>query len=328
MDFSRQLFWQYLFSQPIVSGAGVTLLLAVLSQVAGIGIGLFAALARLSSIKIGPRFLFVGALSGLVAWSIHPVLGGELTKWWAHHLGQPPPGGCETWLAYLIAVFGGGWVAAGLAWRLWPHSPRWMRWIGQPGWYPLRSLSGFYLWLFRGTPLLVQLFFVYFALPDMTGRNLILDEFKSAFVALSLNEGAYMAEIIRAGITSVDGGQMEAALSVGMRRGLAMRRIVIPQAVRVIIPPTGNEFISMLKNTSLAYAIAVQEIFWQEEQIRSANFQSFTMLSVISIWYLGMTSVATVLQGYVERYFERGFNRDVKQPGAMQRLMVGALRRG
>jgi polar amino acid transport system permease protein len=193
---------------------------------------------------------------------------------------------------------------------------------------PVRWFVGFYLWIFRGTPLLVQLFFVYFAVPQFTNENLILGEFLSAFVAFSLNEGAYMAEIVRAGITSVDFGQMEAASSLGMTRGLAMRRIILPQAVRIIIPPTGNEFVSMLKNTSLASTIAVTEIFYQTNQIRSATFHAFEPLAVVSLWYLAMTTVANYLQTFLEDYFGRGFTREVRQAGIMRRTLSAAMRRG
>ena len=172
-----------------------------------------------------------------------------------------------------------------------------------------RLLAGFYIWLFRGTPLLVQIIFVYFAVPELTRERIIINEFWSAVIALTLNEGAYMAEIIRAGITSVDLGQMEAAESLGMTRGLAMRRVIIPQAIRFIIPPTGNEFISMLKNTSLAYVIGTHEILFQTEQIISSTFKYFELLSVVSLWYLAMTTVATYFQSRLESYFGRGFTR-------------------
>jgi polar amino acid transport system permease protein len=158
-------------------------------------------------------------------------------------------------------------------------------------------------------------------------HQIIIGEFQSALIALSLNEGAYMAEIVRAGIISVDAGQTEAAQSLGMTGWQTMRRIVLPQAVRFIIPPTGNEFISMLKNTSLAYYISTHEIFFETTQIASATFKYFELLSVVSVWYLAMTTVATFLQGMLERRFERGFSRDVRGPGLMQRMMPMAFRR-
>lgn len=169
---------------------------------------------------------------------------------------------------------------------------------------------------------------MYFAIPQLTNERIILSEFVSAFLAFALNEGAYMAEIVRAGITSVDAGQMEAAASLGMTRGLAMRRIILPQAIRIIIPPTGNEFISMLKNTSLAYSISVQEIFFQTDQLRSATFKELEPLAGVSLWYLAMTTVASFFQARLERRYERGFTRDVRGPGVMQRAMSGAFRRG
>jgi len=191
-----------------------------------------------------------------------------------------------------------------------------------------RAMSWVYLWLFRGTPLLVQIFFVYFAVPQLTGERIALNEFWSAMLALSLNEGAYMAEIIRAGIASVDAGQVEAAESLGMSRGLTMRRIILPQAIRIIIPPTGNEFISMLKNTSLAYAISLQEIFFSTDQLRSATYTEFEPLAIVSVWYLVMTTVASYFQGHLERYFGRGVSREIRDPGLFQRAMTGAFRRG
>lgn len=191
-----------------------------------------------------------------------------------------------------------------------------------------RWLSGLYIWLFRGTPLLVQIVFVYFAIPQISGQRLIINEFGSALIALSINEGAYMAEIIRAGITSVDPGQTEAAQSLGMTGWLTMRRIVLPQAIRFIIPPTGNEFISMLKNTSLAYVVSTKEIFFQTTQLESATFRYFEPLTIVSLYYLSMTTVATIIQSFLERRYERGFVRDIRRPGMMQRAMLGALRRG
>lgn len=207
-----------------------------------------------------------------------------------------------------------------------------------------RALTGFYLWLFRGTPLLVQIAFVYFAVPQITdvhvntrfallnwllnNHRIVINEFWSAMIALSLNEGAYMAEIVRAGITSVEAGQMEAAQSLGMTHWTAMRRVIIPQAIRVIIPPTGNEFISMLKNTSLAYVISTHEIFFETNALATATFRYFEPLTIVSLWYLAMTTVATYVQGHLERHFGRGFSRDYRGPGPVQRALAGALRRG
>jgi polar amino acid transport system permease protein len=190
-----------------------------------------------------------------------------------------------------------------------------------------RWFTGLYIWLFRGTPLLVQIVFVYFVVPQVTNYNVNLNEFWSAFIALALNEGAYMAEIVRAGITSVDTGQTEAAQSLGMHRWLTMRRIVLPQAIRFIIPPTGNEFISMLKNTSLAYVISTQELFFAGNEIGTHTFKYFEPMTIISLYYLAMTTVATIFQSYLERHYSRGFTREVRGPNALQRAWeAGAVR--
>jgi polar amino acid transport system permease protein len=168
---------------------------------------------------------------------------------------------------------------------------------------PIRLISGIYAWIFRGTPLLVQIFFIYvtFNLPSI---NLhfwtIPSEALTGIVALSLNEGAYMREIIRAGIDSIDKGQMEAAKSLGMRYGLAMRRIVLPQAARVIVPPLGNEFNNMMKNTSLLAFIGVYEAFADAQQGYSASFNSDYFL-LVAFWYLMLTTVWTFIQAWIER---------------------------
>jgi polar amino acid transport system permease protein len=132
--------------------------------------------------------------------------------------------------------------------------------------------------------------------------------FRAALLALALSEAAYMAEIVRAGILAVDSGQMEAAQSLGMGRALGMRRIVLPQAMRVIVPPTGNETIAMLKDTSLVIAVPVSsELYFQLHAIGARTFQSFPMLIAACIWYLALTSVLMVGQYFLERRFSRGF---------------------
>jgi polar amino acid transport system permease protein len=189
----------------------------------------------------------------------------------------------------------------------------------------IRGASWFYIWVFRGTPLLVQLLFWAFIsalyptidLGIPFGPSFIhLDAndyitlFVAALLAFGLNEGAYMAEIVRAGIISVEEGQTEAAKALGMTRGQTLRRIVLPQAMRVIIPPTGNETISMLKNTSLAAFIALQELLYSATLIYSQNFQQIPLLIVASIWYLAMTSVLSIGQFFLERHYGRGRMRD------------------
>jgi polar amino acid transport system permease protein len=198
--------------------------------------------------------------------------------------------------------------------------------------------SSFYIWFFRGTPVLVQLLFWYniAALYPKIGlgipfgpafihadANTLITPFTAAILGLGLNEGAYMAEIVRAGIISVDPGQGDAAQSLGMTRLQTMRRIVLPQAMRVIIPPTGNETISMLKTTSLVSVIAVADLLYETENIYSVNFKTIPLLIVASIWYLVCTSVLYVGQYYLERYYGRGERE--RQATPLQRIRAGLL---
>ena len=167
----------------------------------------------------------------------------------------------------------------------------------------LRWLAQGYLGFFRGVPVLVQIVFWYNALPVLTNNAINLPALIAGTIALGLNEGAYMTEIIRSGLISVDPGQREAARALGMTKAKAMRRIVMPQALKVIIPPTGNQFIAMLKTTSLLFAIAVPEIFSTGTNIYSQNFKYFEVLFVVSIWYLALTALLTGLQKFIERRF-------------------------
>jgi polar amino acid transport system permease protein len=190
----------------------------------------------------------------------------------------------------------------------------------------LSGSSWLYIWFFRGTPVLVQLlvwFNLAFLYPKISvgipfgpswltvNANSLITPLTAAILGLGLNEGAYMAEIVRAGILSVEHGQAEAAQALGMGRGLTMRRIVLPQAMRVIIPPTGNETISMLKTSSLASVITVTELLYAVQLIYSVNFKTIPLLIVASIWYLIVTSVLTAGQYYVERYYARGAAREL-----------------
>jgi polar amino acid transport system permease protein len=187
------------------------------------------------------------------------------------------------------------------------------------------GVSWVYLWFFRGTPVYVQILFwgnisllfptlgigLPFGGPSLFHANInsIVTPFVAAVLGLGLNEAAYMAEIVRAGIISVEHGQTEAAQALGMTRIQVMRRIVLPQAMRVIIPPTGNETISMLKTTSLVSAVAFQELLYSAQLIYAVNFRTLELLIVASIWYLVMTSILTVGQFYIERRFARGSAR-------------------
>jgi len=151
---------------------------------------------------------------------------------------------------------------------------------------------------------------------NLNGNNFFAG-FRAALLGLALSEAAYMAEIVRAGILSVDTGQTEAAQSLGMGRALAMRRIVLPQAMRVIVPPTGNETIAMLKDTSLVVAVPVtSELFFQLEAVGHRTFNVFPMYVAAILWYLALSSVLMVGQYYIERHFSRGFGarRDVGVP--------------
>jgi polar amino acid transport system permease protein len=169
--------------------------------------------------------------------------------------------------------------------------------------WPLRAVSGVYVWVFRGTPVLVQIFFLYAAvnLPSLhLGLFTMPSEAVTGILALTINEGAYMREIIRAGIDAVDRGQMEAAKSLGMRYGLAMRRIILPQAARVIVPPLGNEFNNMMKTTSLVYTIGAYELFADAEQGYSQSFRAEYFIAA-AFWYLVLTTAWTFVQAWIER---------------------------
>jgi polar amino acid transport system permease protein len=202
--------------------------------------------------------------------------------------------------------------------------------------------SWLYIWFFRGTPVLVQLLFWYniaALYPKVSlgipfgpsfvhiDANTAITPFTAAILGLGLNEGAYMAEIVRAGIISVPEGQSDAAQSLGMTRLQTMRRIVLPQAMRVIIPPTGNETISMLKTSSLASVIVVTELLYAAQLIYSVNFKTIQLLIVASIWYIACTSVLYVGQYYLERYYGRGSARAREDPLA-GRMLRGVLRVG
>src|SRR5437588_235004 len=163
----------------------------------------------------------------------------------------------------------------------------------------LNGPASAYVWFFRGSPLLVQVLLLWDGLPRLF-PGLLLSAYACVLVAFSLNEGAYMAEIIRAGITSVDPGQMEAAKSLGMRYALAMRRIILPQAARVIVPPLGNEFNNMLKTTSIASVIGLLELTGSAEVYGSQDFIIFELLVVATFYYLFLTTVWGYCQSWIE----------------------------
>jgi polar amino acid transport system permease protein len=215
----------------------------------------------------------------------------------------------------------------------------------------LSGAAWVYVWFFRAIPRIVLLFFcanlgaLYATyelgfpfdrqLMDLLGfsgdlrflglnGNQIFAGFTAGLLGLALSEGAYMAEIVRAGIQSVDPGQQEAAQACGMGRGVTLRRIVLPQAMRVIVPPTGNETIAMLKDTSLlAFVPVTNELFFQLQAIGARTFLVFPMLVAACLWYLAMTSVLMVGQFFLERYFSRGFGTGARQ--ARARAKAGSV---
>ncbi|MEQ3553468.1 amino acid ABC transporter permease [Pseudonocardia nematodicida] len=197
--------------------------------------------------------------------------------------------------------------------------------------------SGAFIWFFRGTPLLVQLIFWFnlsalypelslgipFGPAFVTGSaNEFITVYVAALLGLGLNEGAYMAEIVRAGIKSVPTGQREAAEALGMSSRRILFRIVLPQAMRVIIPPTGNQLIGMLKTTSLVSVIALPDLLYSAQMIYSTNFQTIPLLIVASIWYLIVTTILSIGQHFVERHFSRSENKPVPALAAVRRLLT------
>jgi polar amino acid transport system permease protein len=202
---------------------------------------------------------------------------------------------------------------------------------------PLASgASGVYIWLFRGTPLITQLvvwnflalFYPRLGLgipfgPEFVSAdtNSLISQFTASLLGLGLNEAAYMAEIVRGGILSVDAGQLEAAAALGLSRTKTLRRIILPQAMRVIIPPTGNETIARLKTTSLVVVIGYFELMTSAQQIYSQNYRIAPLLIVAALWYLFMTSVLTLIQMQIEKRFARGTARSVPQKGWTSRLL-------
>ncbi len=183
----------------------------------------------------------------------------------------------------------------------------------------LAALAGFYVWIFRGVPTLVQLllwFNLALIIPEIHlgplfsgSTNTLMTPFFAALLGLGLSESAYMAEIVRGGMLSVPPGQVEAARSIGMTPGMTMRRIILPQALPVIVPPTGNEFIGMLKYTSLAFAVSYMDLLSQAQKIYTSNFAVIEVLLSATVWYLVLVSVSMFLQRQLERSLARGRRR-------------------
>ncbi len=209
--------------------------------------------------------------------------------------------------------------------------------LGKMSKFPLfRWLAEVYIWYFRGTPLLVQMSLLFFGLgvthiydfPDIKlGILVISGAVQAGTLALGVNEGAYMAEIVRAGIEAIDPGQMEAAKSLGMTYGLAMQRIVLPQAAKVIIPPLGNEFNSMMKTTSLMVTLSAGELFFGFEQVNARLFKPFELFIAASMYYLALTTVWSIIQARIESGLgeRKGIERG---PGMVQRLFASSSGKG
>lgn len=184
-------------------------------------------------------------------------------------------------------------LALGLAGALATNSPH--RWV--------RLIVHVYVWIFRGTPALVQIVFWYDGISQLTGHAVNFTPFVAGVLALGVNEGAYMTEIIRSGILAVDSGQKEAAAALGLPPKRSMRYVIAPQALRILVPPLSNQFIVLLKNTSLLFVISVAEIFATGQIEFTQSYRYMEVLGVISIWYMALTAIATIIQRLLERRF-------------------------
>lgn len=181
-----------------------------------------------------------------------------------------------------------------------------------------RTFTFLYLWLFRGTPVLFQIIFIYNVLPSFGIR---FSAFVCAVLALSLNEGAFMSEIFRSGLHAVKQGQRTAGLALGMNGAKVFRHIVLPQALRVVLPPIGNQMIGMLKLSALVSVIAVQELLLVANQAASANFRYLEALSAAGIYYLAFTTLFMLLQGWMERALNRRRKSTVRRTSFAERLL-------
>ncbi|WP_283133503.1 amino acid ABC transporter permease [Rhizohabitans arisaemae] len=277
------------------------------------------------------RWVAAAVVAVLVAMLVNNLLTNEAYNWseqWKYLFAEPVLNGVRNtiWLT-LAAMVGGVLLGIGLALMRLSANPllRWAAWL--------------YLWIFRGTPLYTQLLIwgnigaLFPALgigipfgPQFASweTNALYSAAAAAAIGLILNEAAYMAEIVRAGILSVDPGQQEAAHALGMGRMLTMRRIVLPQAMRVIVPPTGNETISMLKNTSLVTAVPYLELTFTAQTIYSSTYQIIPMLIMACIWYLALSSVLMIGQYYLERYYAKGSVQGDAGRGLRARLVGGS----
>jgi His/Glu/Gln/Arg/opine family amino acid ABC transporter permease subunit len=178
---------------------------------------------------------------------------------------------------------------------------------GMSRFWPLRWVVKTYIEIIRGTPLLLQLVYIYYALPEIAGIR--FDPFTAGVIALTLNYSAYISEVYRSGIQAIGRGQHDAAAALGMTGPLAMRRIILPQAIRIVIPSLGNYFIGLFKDTALCSAVSIQEVLFTAQIIAAQSFQYFTLYTVVLIMYLGVSFPAARLVGYLERVTRRGYAR-------------------
>lgn len=203
---------------------------------------------------------------------------------------------------------------------------------------PVRILSGSYTWFFRGTPVIVQIFFWFYGANILLGFDLFPRDVNilgihlegavlAGITALAVNEGAYMSEVVRAGIASIDEGQTEAALSVGMTRRQSMARIVLPQAARVIVPGLGNEFNNMLKTSSLLTFIGVYELFQDAQVNLSATFQPVEVYLAVACWYLLLTTLWQLVQVQIERKLGKSERGDDPEGWSARIFGIGSTRR-
>lgn len=260
------------------------------------------------------RWILAAVLLALVAWFVLGAARNEAYGWstyFAYLLDtRIATAALHTLAITLLAMLIG--VAGGIILAVMRMSPN-----------PVfRAIGWVFLWIFRGTPVYVQLMFwgllgaIYDSI-NLGVANISLEPFTSsafmlAVVGLGLNEAAYMAEIVRSGVSSVPEGQIEASKALGMSWSQTMRRTVLPQAMRIIIPPTGNEFISLLKTSSLVVAVPYSlELYGRSMDIAAALFEPVPMLLVAATWYLVITSLLMVGQHYLEKYFERGATRQL-----------------
>ena len=262
------------------------------------------------------RWVGVAVIAVLAAMLVHTIVTNPRFGWetvWYYFRSTPVLEGLlvTIWLTIAAMVIG---VVLGTVLALMRLSPNPV----------LRGSSAAFTWFFRGTPLLVQLIFWYnlaALFPTLSlgipfgpefvqlDANRLITATVAALLGLGLNEGAYMAEIIRAGISSVDEGQSEAASALGMTRLRTMREVVLPQAMRVILPPTGNETINMLKTTSLVSVVTVGDLLFSTQLIIARTYQTIPLLIMASLWYIILTSVFSVGQYYLEQYYARGHSR-------------------